>query len=104
MPQNTRVAIIVVTEAERAGANQKLQAFVDGDVFTVGLSPDGKLPFTHYWMSWPVTDSQWNYLITNYGAGTAQRPGQVFDGDTITPDEVLTQLGLQRHTQPVIYT
>jgi hypothetical protein len=97
----TKRLIIVVTAAQQAAANVQAKTVdtVGGDrTFTVGLNPTGRLAdaATHHWCSWAMQPADATSLQT--GLPTAVGAGNVwiFDGTVTTPDQVLTNLGLQR--------
>jgi len=68
--------------------------------FTVGLYPDGKLPITHYWCCWWVSDSEKNEIKKDF-TGTVDNVGtkhssRVFDSlDGWTPERVLEKMSLK---------
>lgn len=98
----TRRAIIVVTASDRDQANQDALAFdpIGGaEMFRVGLSADGSTPATHYWASTVCREAVWQALVDAEAAQVAKGAGRtrrLFDGLTVTPDDVLAALGLQR--------
>lgn len=68
--------------------------------FSVGLSPTGALPITHYWTGWTMEPGT-SIAITNWrqALSAAVRAGvHIYDVATgsPTPDEVLALEGLQR--------
>lgn len=65
---------------------------VKGETFTVGLSPTGKLPITHYWCGWTVTPA----MAGIAKAAPAAAQAQIFDMEEYTPEQVLSTLGLKR--------
>lgn len=98
----TRRAIIVVKAADRDQANTDALAYdpEGGDeTFRVGLSADGATPATHYWASTVCREAVWQALTAAEAAQVAKGAGRtrrLFDGLTVTPDDVLAALGLQR--------
>ena len=81
--------IIVISVDEKDNAEQ-IAKEADGsvdNVFSLELSPTGTPPATHYWCGWTVTPEQHDVLKTIEGT--------IFDAEQTSPDEVLTQLGLQ---------
>lgn len=98
----TRRAIIVVKAADRDAANQDALAYdpIGGaETFRVGLSSDGSTPVTHYWASTACREAVWQALVAAeavQAARGAERTRWLFDGLTVTPDDALASLGLQR--------
>lgn len=97
-----RRAIIVVKAADRDNANTDALAFdpEGGDeTFRVGLSPTGNAPITHYWASTACREAVWQAFVAAEAAQAALGAGRtrwLFDGLTVTPDDALAALGLQR--------
>jgi len=90
-----RKAIIVI------GANQKRAAtaiakqidIIGGDnTFSgLGLSADGKEPATHFWCNWNCSASEYDFFEKQ------EMPWwKVYDGQLMTPDEVLAFEGLEK--------
>lgn len=100
--QYTHRAIIVVKAADRDAANQDALAYdpVGGaETFRVGLSADGSTPATHYWASPACREAVWQALAAAEAAQVAKGAGRtrwLFDGLTVTPDDALASLRLQR--------
>lgn len=96
-------AIIIVPAAARTAANTNARKVdpVGGErTFTVGLSPPGLLPPTHYWCSWAMTKQQWATIMAGYAfidaQGTPTPAGRLYDANTWSPEQVLQATGLQR--------
>ena len=56
-----RRAIIIVNQGNRVAANSSAKQVdrVGGEfTFTVGLSPSGNLPATHFWANWQMLESE----------------------------------------------
>lgn len=66
-----------------------------GQVFTIGLSPTGQLPITHYWCGWQVTEDQRSGLLQRLQQAVDNGNARVYNGDNRTPQEILTILGLK---------
>lgn len=98
----THRAIIVVTAGDRDQANADALAYdPDGgdETFRVGLSATGNAPATHYWASTACREPVWQAFVSAEALQAAKGAGRtrwLFDGLTVTPDTVLTTLGLQR--------
>jgi len=87
-----RRTIIVITAAQQVLENTFMTTIdkQGGDrTFTVGLNALGVGVPTHYWCNWLVTDEQYATFRTRYGS-------DCFDGDKMSPDEVLAAKGLKR--------
>lgn len=95
---NNRRLLIVVTANIAANANSRAKEvdLIGGEkTFNVGLSATGNLPATHYWCSWQLGDD-WDARLKEklkqaIDAGNAW----VFNGNTRTPNSILTELGLK---------
>lgn len=98
----THRAIIVVKAADRDQSNTDALAYdPEGgeETFRVGLSPTGSLPITHYWASTACREAVWQAFVAAEAAQVAKGAGRtrwLFDGLTVTPDDALASLGLQR--------
>lgn len=96
--------IFVVLAAVIATANSlalQLDTVGGAQTFTVGLSADGSLPATHYWCSWVVDLSGHPEIEQTLQQAIQNGQAWEFDGETVSPDDVLSTLGLQR-LPPVI--
>lgn len=73
-----------------------------GKTFTVGLSPDGKLPITHYWFCWWISDEESIKLKEDF-SGTPDVDGikhqsRVFDlRDGWTAESILEKMHLKTY-------
>ena len=90
--------IIVVPEDKQDFANRQC-ADIDtkgGEkTFTVGLSPNGTKPPTHYWCCWLMEDLDKQKLVEKL----SDIPVDFFElypTENYTPDDVLQEEGLQR--------
>lgn len=94
----TERLIIVVKAAQQTPANAiARQVSVDGaNTFTVGLSPTGNQPATHYWCNWAMTPGERADMEGRMTALQAAGDAQLFDAATFTPEQVLAAMGLQR--------
>jgi hypothetical protein len=98
--QYTRRVVIVIPASYQSAANQAADQLDEGDgrfTFTVGLSPSGAEPATHYWASPALTETQYQQV---QGMKAALFPdAQIFDWDMDAepgkPEEVLQGLGLK---------
>lgn len=97
---------MVIPSAEQAVSNQKsLDDFTgdtDLDTFTVGLSPTGQLPVTHYWCCWGgLTGAQFGKLRAGIGGIPGSHiyvtPNALENpkGNEKMPRDVLVELGLR---------
>ena len=93
--------IIVVQAAHQAVANA-LAAQVDTvggqNTFTVPLYPAGLPQVTpsHFWCDWGgLSNNDARAVYARFGNGTPARPGILYDGDVVTPAEVLAALGIE---------
>ena len=99
--QNTYL-IIVIPVDKTTDANKDADKVDKGKTsrtFTVGLSPDGKLPITHYWCCWWVSPKENTDLRKDF-QGTPDQIGgkhnsRVFDRKDWTPEQVLEKLNLK---------
>jgi len=103
----TRRAIIIVPNADAAGANTYFKNNIDtigGDqTFTAALSTDGMSPGTHCWCDGRFILSEWNTIDggfrSTYPNAAIYRGNNVHDTEPDitrkTPDEALTAAGLQ---------
>jgi len=103
----TRRAIVIIPNADVAGANSYFLANIDtigGDLtFTTPLSADGLSHGTHCWCDGRFTLSEWNTIDgdfkTTYPNAAIYRGVNVHDTEPAitrkTPTEVLTAEGLQ---------
>lgn len=93
--------LIVIPAADQARANQDaLQWDPEGGdrSFTVGLSPTGAEPATHYWASAVMSDATFAAVAAKVAA---DYPGAHWEewsmeDDPSRPDRLLVELGLQR--------
>ena len=97
----TKRLIIVVAAPQQTAANVQAKAVdtVGGDkTFTVGLNATGRLadPATHYWCSWAMQPADATALQSGLPTAVGVANVWIFDGTVTTPDQVLTNLGLQR--------
>ncbi len=89
--------IVVVSAAVAATANAraKLIDTVGGEyTFTAGLSADGRAPASHYWCSWKMSNTDHDGLLTEIESIVDDKEAETFDGDTLSPSDVLATLGL----------
>lgn len=113
MTAYTHRATIVILASDQANANAEAEASFDPlggqNTFTVGLSPTGSAPPTHYWCSAMVILSHWQafvaqeaYQETLGGARTRWLFGGI-EGERgyTSPDDALAVLGLKRVQAPV---
>ncbi len=95
----TKRLIIVVSAAAAAVTNARAKE-IDSEggeqTFTVGLSATGKEPITHYWCSWAMSDNEHDAMQQKLLLHVTQGEAKIFDGNKLTSDEVLQQMGLQR--------
>jgi hypothetical protein len=103
MTQFTRRATIVILASDQHQANLDACQFDTGgegdETFTVGLSPTGAEPATHYWASTVCTEQHWQAFKAQEAQQISLGPARtrwLFDGLTTTPDEVLATMGLKR--------
>ena len=97
---NKRLLILIRAEDQAIG-NQAASQFEPfpgfGPTFTVGLSPTGSAPATHYWTSVQVTDATATAIVASQGAFVGSTISEYdLDEQPTFPDTVLTNLGLQR--------
>lgn len=98
-----RRVIVVIEAADRDAANADALAFdPEGGArtFTVGLSPSGAGPVTHYWMGAAMSEATYQAATqlwqTKYSTGHLE--DWDMDADPGRPDALLTELGLRRVT------
>lgn len=92
--------LIVIAAADQARANTDALAFdpAGGDrTFTVGLSPTGALPATHYWCSSIASEATAAAVAAKL---TAEYAGAIceewdMDANPGRPEQLLAALGLQ---------
>ena len=85
--------IFVVPAADKDGANAYTVSDMgaEGDTFTVGLSPTGLEPATHYWCDWLVLDPYTaNIPALEIGYNVLTYAASVY-----TPQQVLDENGLK---------
>ncbi len=100
------VRLLVVLPATVQAWGNRAAWYGDGkddgalETFTVGLSVIENGPMTHYWCSWGgLSEEQYTDLQRRFTTLQAQDYGvRVWDGDTVTPDDVLAETGLHRPT------
>lgn len=95
----TRRAIIVIPAAKQAAANAKalnVDPVGGAKTFTAGLAqPANPTVAVAYWCSWALTPAQATALQSRMDE-LADNNIRVFNGNQVTPDDVLAQLGLVR--------
>lgn len=88
MPRYTRRAIIVIPASEKNAANEWWKDTIDptGTEAFVSVLKGGLLNSqTFYWCSTVCTEDQWQRIYDHFPT--------IYDGRTITPEEVLTTEG-----------
>src|SRR4051794_40134815 len=91
----TRTAILVVSAADQAQANQDAQLVdptTDLRTFRAPLSGTEVGEPTSYWTRWRCTEEQYAELATLFDSVGGRR---LYDGEVMSPDGVLAELGLQ---------
>ncbi|MCR4341024.1 MAG: hypothetical protein NUW01_14175 [Gemmatimonadaceae bacterium] len=108
MTPQYRYAIVVIPAVQQADMNQAaLQWDPTGgeETFTVPLSADGAEPASYYWCGTWMTQATWDAILAQFSAvenpsGSARYANtsgsKLYDGATWTPEQVLTDVGLQR--------
>ncbi len=90
--------IIVIVASLQAQANTRateVDPVGGSQTFTVGLSPSGNLPATHYWCNWQLLPDERVRLNNRIGSlGNASKV-RIFDGNTTTTAQVLATTGLR---------
>lgn len=95
MSTYTERLLVVIPESRKRQAEAvalTADPSTEGDTFTVGLSPTGSEPATHFWCGWVMTKTQRGRII----AIEKSADGQIFDMEEYTPEKVLEELGLKR--------
>lgn len=82
------IIVIPVEEKETANAFCATIAAGGAGTFTVGLSPNGQEPVSHYWCNWQMTQEQYDAVKAEFK--------HVFDVPFWAPETVLAEMGLQR--------
>jgi len=86
-----RQAIIIVEADQKDNANtiaKQIDSIGGDQTFSgLGLSPSGEGSATHYGCSWNCSSSEYDFLVENF---------IVHDGEKISFNDVLDQLGLRR--------
>src|SRR5215212_7270182 len=100
MTKYTQRVLIVVRAPDGATANEAAKKFdpMGGRLtFTVGLSPTGENPPTHYWCSGQLRPETWQ-TVQGMKGGFVGSTFLAFDPESEKgkPDVVLAQLGLKR--------
>lgn len=89
----------VVPAGQQAAANARCAAIAgnpaDARTFTVGLSPDGRQPATHYWACGEFSDAVLATVDAEGGGGWER-----WDCEAYEPDALLAQWGLRRMRAP----
>lgn len=99
--------IVVVTAAARDQAAARIAQEPDAGetaqaalkTLDVPLSASGSLPATHYWCSWsvrPALAARITAWVNDPAFPARAANVTLFDGLTMTPDQVLTTMGLKR--------
>lgn len=94
----TERMIIVVTEADADIANVHAKAvdLIGGEyTFTARLSPTGEMPPTHRWCNWAMTPAERADMSNRLDNLIRLGRVKAYDALTVTPDQVLADLGLQ---------
>ena len=94
--------VIVIPIDKKVAANtdaDKVDKGKTSKTFTVELSANGKLPATHNWCCWWVSDKEATDLKKDF-TGTADTPGakhesRMFDRRIWTPEKILEKMGLK---------
>lgn len=65
--------------------------------FTVPLSPTGNIPITNYWCGWLMDDDEHKKLKKDFDPIESGNKHEafIFDGDKVTPEEILNTVGLK---------
>lgn len=94
----TKRQIIVVDARNSVAAATSLQS-VDPDgwqnIFTVGLSPTGAAPVTHYWCGWTMTEDEDAAVTGGLNGLVVAGRAWLYDAALWTPDQVLADRGLK---------
>lgn len=94
-----RRALIVVPAALQGEANlraDRIQKAGGLPTFSVPLV-DALSITAAYWCSWSMPDAQYDKLHAAFTEPVLATAGvRIYDGDVVTPDQVLAELGLQR--------
>lgn len=97
----TRRVLVVVTAADRTGANAEAALGsgkpADAETWTVGLSPTGAEPATHYWASMALTEAEYEEAQLAFARRGERGRLAAYDlaRDGGRPAAVLASLGLQ---------
>lgn len=98
MPTVYTEAMLVLIVASVQGVANQQAARVDptsqGDTFTVGLSPTGQAPATHYWCNWWMTEGQRASFVNYLDALVQSDRAWIYDSEVVSPDAVLAERGL----------
>jgi hypothetical protein len=91
--------IVIVSEAAKPAAKALAVSLSaeNTEVFGIGLSADGKLPATHWWIGAPLSDEH-RAIISAQVAALKLQPSdaRLFEQDQFSPDEALAACGLRR--------
>lgn len=90
--------IIVVDARNQAAANtvsKQVDPIGGEKTFTVGLSPTGTAPPTHFWCSWAMTPAERDALHGGLTGLIEAGRAWEFDAAQSTPAQVLATMGLQ---------
>lgn len=101
MTEYTHRVLIIIPAASRDAANaaavQLTANTADAFTFTVGLSPNGVEPITHYWCSVALREADYQAVQQMKAAFTGSEViDWNMDHEPTKPDEVLASLGLMR--------
>ena len=61
-------AIIIILAKDKEAANKFCGELVEGGegTFSIGASPDGKEPITHYYCNWMMTAEQYDAMVAEF--------------------------------------
>lgn len=93
-----RLLILIEAGVQNVANLQAAKVDTDGggeQTFTVGLSPTGQPPATHYWCSWQMTPGERASFINFMEALVNSGRAWIYDGEVVTPAEILAEHGLQ---------
>lgn len=95
-PYERLIIVVKAAEAQKSNDQAKTVDRAGGErTFTIGLSPTGEGPPTHYWCSWAMEPGDKVNINKLLDGAAKKKDAYVFDGDARTPESVLAELGLK---------
>lgn len=107
-----KYVVMIVPENKKNIANidaDKVDRGKTSKTFTVGLSPNGKLPITHHWCCWWMSDDEEKQIRKDFDPNDPMNPTNknsskiyILDGKVWTAEKILEDNHLKKIEMDII--